>query len=97
MFAKRVKSQNIKRDFHLGLGRNAATIRACNDNQPVRLTSRSRLSRRTGLFCRWRQTPAGRLECCWHSDRVPPESGEEGISRLAQRGAVSRRAALFAA
>ena len=94
MFAKRAKSQNFKRDFHLGLGRN---VRACNDNQPVGLASRSRLSRRSGLFCRWRQTPAGRLECWWHTDKAPPDSGEEGISLLAQPRAISRRVSLFAA
>lgn len=97
MFAKRARSQYFTRDFHPGLGRSSATARACNDNQPLRVTAPSRLSRRSGLFCRWRQTPAGRLECQWHTDQTAPDSGEEGISLLARRGAISRRLSPFAA
>jgi len=97
MFVKRARSQYFTRDFHRGLGRSAATVRACNDNQALRLTAQSRLSRRSGLFCHWRQTPAGRLECHWHADKTPPDSGEEGISPHAQHGAIGRRLSLFAA
>jgi hypothetical protein len=97
MFAKRARSQNFTRDFQLGLGRSAAMVRPCNDNRPVRPTSQSRASRRSGLFCRWRQTPAGRLECHWHTDKAAPDLSEEGISLLAHRCAINRRISLFAA
>jgi hypothetical protein len=94
MFAKRARSQYFTRDFYLGLGRSAARVRACNDNQPVRLTSPSR---RVALFCRWRQTAAGRLECQWHAEKAAPEAGEEGISLLAHRCAISCGISLVAA
>ena len=95
MFAKRARSRYFPRD--LGLGRSAATVRACNDNQPLRLAASSRRSPRSGLSCRWRQTPAGRLECRWHAGNTAPDEGEAGISRPVQPDAISRPIALFAA
>jgi hypothetical protein len=97
MFAKRARSQNFTRDFQLGLGRSAAMVRASNDNQPVRPTLQSRASRRSGLFCRWRQTPAGRLECRWRTDKAASDLSEDGISLLAHQCAIHGRILLFAA
>jgi hypothetical protein len=97
MFAKRARSQNFTRDFQLGLGRSAAMVRACNDNQPLRPTSQSRAARRSGLFCRWRQTPAGRLECRWHTEKAAGDLSEDGISLLAHQCAINRRILPFAA
>jgi hypothetical protein len=92
MFAKKARSQYFTRDFQLGLG---ATVRAGNDNQPVRQTSQPRPSRRPGLFCRWQRTSAGQLECHWQTGKTEPDSCEEGISLLAQRCANGRPISLF--
>ena len=97
MFAKRARSQYFTRDFRLGLGRSAVTIRACNDNQPVRQSSRSRSLRAPGLLCLWPQTPAGRLECHWHTDTAAPDSSEGDIGLLGHQRAVTRHVASAAA
>ena len=69
MFAKKARSLNFSRD--LGLRRNAAAVRPCNDNRPVRLAAPRRQKRRPLLFCRWQLTPAGQLECSWHDGSAP--------------------------
>ena len=79
MFAKHAQ-RNFTRNF--GLGRNPAAVRPCNDNQPIRGNA-ARTMRRPALFCRWRRTAAGRLECHWVRER--PDLSDEGISCLAGR------------
>jgi hypothetical protein len=94
MFAKKARSLNFSRD--LGLRRNAAAVRPCNDNQPVRLVAPWRRKRRPVLFCRWRVTPAGQIECSWH-DGSAPAAEEPWISwsraalRRSNRAALARR------
>jgi hypothetical protein len=85
MFAKKARSLNFSRN--LGLRRNAVAVRPCNDNQPVRLIAPWRRKRRPVLFCRWRVTPAGRIECSWH-DGPAPAAEEPWIS---WSGAAQRR------
>lgn len=75
MFAKHAQ-RNFARSF--GLGRNPAAVRPCNDNQPIHGTAPARPMRRPALFCRWRRTAAGRLECHWAHGR--PDLSDEGIS-----------------
>jgi hypothetical protein len=69
MFAKKARSLNYSRGP--GLRRNAAAVRPCNDNRPVRLIAPRRRKRRPLLFCRWQLTPAGQLECSWHDGSAP--------------------------
>jgi hypothetical protein len=94
MFAKKARSLNFSRD--LGLRRNAAAVRPCNDNQPVRLVAPWRRKRRLVLFCSWRVTPAGQIECSWH-DGSAPAAEEPWISwsraalRRSNRAALARR------
>jgi hypothetical protein len=77
MFAKRARLQN----FNHGFGREHAAVRPCNDNQPVRTSAVSRRIGRPVLFCRWRKTPTGSLECRWLTEPVAASSVEEpGIS-----------------
>lgn len=69
MFAKKARSLHYSGGF--GLRRNAAAVRPSNDNRtndnrPVRLAAPRRQKRRPVLFCRWKQTATGRLECSWH-------------------------------
>ena len=68
MFAKRARS--LKDSRILGVRRNAAVVRPCNDNQPVRLVA-PRRQKRPVLLCRWNLTPAGRLECSWRDGSAP--------------------------
>ena len=78
MFAKRAQ-QNF--NSNLGLGRNPAAVRPCNDNQPTRGAAPARPMRRPALFCRWHKTSAGRLECRWRAEALTPSGSEEpGIS-----------------
>jgi hypothetical protein len=81
MFAKKARSLNRRGHFGqanfsrgFGLRRNAAAVRPCNDNQPVRLITPQRRNRPV-LFCRWQRTPAGRLECNWHDESTGEEPG----------------------
>ena len=89
MFAKKARSLNRRGHFGqanfsrgFGLRRNAAAVRPCNDNQPVRLITPRRRNRPV-LFCRWLRTPAGRLECNW--TRQLSNQSDEPISCLAGR------------
>jgi hypothetical protein len=82
MFAKKARSLNYSGGF--GLRRNAAAVRPCNDNQPVRLVALQRRARRLVLLCHWQRTAAGRLECHWASGT--PDLSDEGISCLVGRG-----------
>ena len=93
MFAEKARSLNFSRS--LGLRRNAAAVRPCNDNQPVRLAAPRRRNRRPLLFCHWQSTAAGRLECHWASDT--PDLSDEGISCLAGQGGHPASAAMLAA
>ena len=96
MFAKKARSQYFTRDFQRGLGRSAATVRPCNDNQPARLVT-PRRQKRPVLLCRWNLTPAGQLECSWHDGSVPTGGEEPGISwrgaalRPLNRAAIAQR------
>ena len=90
MFAKKAQSLNFSRGHFsrgLGLRRNAAAVRPCNDNQAVHLVA-PRRRKRPVLSCRWNLTPAGQLECSWHDGSVPTGGEEPGIS---WRGAAPRR------
>jgi hypothetical protein len=69
MFARKARSLNYSGGF--GLRRNAAAVRPCNDNRPVRLVTPRRRKRRPVLFCRWQLTPAGQLERSWHDGSAP--------------------------
>ena len=95
MFAKKARSQYFTRDFQRGLGRSAATVRPCNDNQPARLVA-PRRQKRLVLLCRWNLTPAGRLECSWR-DGSAPAAEEPWISwsgaalRRSNRAAIAQR------
>jgi hypothetical protein len=95
MFAKKARSQYFTRDFQRGFGRSAATVRACNDNQPVRLVA-PRRRKRPLLSCRWNLTPAGRLECSW-DDGSAPAAEEPWISwsgaalHRSNRAVIARR------
>lgn len=93
MFANRATLQNFSR----GLGRSAArnlagnlvrdlaAVRPCNDNQRALSTASFRRTRRPMLFCRWRKTAAGALECVWRTEPQAASAGEEpGISHLGQ-------------
>jgi hypothetical protein len=90
MFAKRTRSRNFGRQSDLGFRHRPATVRPCNDNQPVRLAAPSRRPRRPVLFCRWHRTPAGALECRWQTEPVAVSAVEEpGISWLIARAEAS--------
>lgn len=93
MFAKKARSLNFSRS--LGLRRNAAAVRPCNDNQPVRLIAPRRRNRRPLLLCHWQRTAAGRLECHWASGT--PDLSDEGISCLAGQGRHRASIAMLAA
>ena len=99
MFAKKARSLNFSQSQFsrsFGLRRNAAAVQPCNDNQPVRLIAPWRRKRRPVLFCRWRVTPAGRIECSWH-DGSAPAAEESWISwpgaalRRSNRAAIAQR------
>ena len=87
MFAKKARSMNYSRGP--GLRRNAAAVRPCNDNRPVRLIAPRRRKRRPLLFCRWQLTPAGQLECSWHDGSAPAAEGCPGHER--RQSACGRR------
>jgi hypothetical protein len=77
MFVKRARLQN----FNHGFSQEHAADRPCNDNQPVRTAAATRRIGRPVLFCRWRKTPTGSLECRWLAEPVAASSVEEpGIS-----------------
>jgi hypothetical protein len=96
MFAKKAQSLNYSGGF--GLRRNAAAVRPnngnrtndnrTNDNRPVRLAAPRRQKRRPVLFCRWKQTATGRLECHWESGVHGAGAADEGISRHVRRCAT---------
>jgi hypothetical protein len=90
MFAKKAQSLNFSRGP--GLRRNAAAVRSCNDNQPVRLVA-PRRRKRPMLSCRWNLTPAGQLECSWH-DGSAPAAEEPWISWSGAALHRSNRAAI---
>jgi|AmaraimetFIIA100_FD_contig_71_3128869_length_1130_multi_3_in_0_out_0_2 hypothetical protein len=90
MFAKKARSLNFSRDP--GLPRNAAAVRPCNDNQPVRLIAPWR-RKRPVLLCRWNLTHTGQLECSWH-DGSAPAAEEPWISWLCGALHRSNRAAI---
>src|ERR1700746_3005798 len=86
MFAKKARSLNYSGGF--GLLRNAAAVRPSNDNRtndnrPVRSAAPRRQKRRPVLFCRWKLTATGRLECRWESGLHGTGAADEGISRCA--------------
>jgi hypothetical protein len=88
MFAKRAQ-RNFSRNFRhgnlqRGFRRNPATVGQCNDSQPLRAPTPLRHARCPVLFCRWKQTATGRLECRWESDMPGAGAAEEGISRPAR-------------
>jgi hypothetical protein len=104
MFAKKARSLNFSQSQFsrsFGLRRNAAAVQPSNDNRTndnrsVRLIAPWRRKRRPMLFCRWRVTPAGQIECSWHDGSAPaPE--EPSISwwraalRRSNRAAIARR------
>lgn len=103
MFAKKAQSLNFSRGHFsrghfsrgLGLRRNAAAVRPCNDNQAVHLVA-PRRRKRPMLSCRWNLTPAGRLECSWR-DGSAPAAEEPWISwsgaalRRSNRAAIAQR------
>jgi hypothetical protein len=100
MFAKKARSLNFSQSQfsrNLGLRRNAAAVQPSNDNRtndnrPVRLIAPWRRKRRSMLFCRWRVTPAGRIECSWHDGSAPaPEEPSISWWRAALRRSNRRR------
>jgi hypothetical protein len=93
MFVKKARSLNFSRGP--GLRRNAAAVRPCNDNQPVRLIPPRRRKRRPLLLCHWQRTAAGRIECHWASDTL--DLSDEGISCLASQGGRRANIAMLAA
>ena len=98
MFAKKARSLNYSRGHFsrdLGLRRNAAVVRPCNDNQPMRLVA-PRRQKRPLLSCRWNLTPAGRLECSWRDGSAPaaedPSISWSGAAlHRSNRAAIARR------
>lgn len=81
MFTKRaqINTSGVGRGGH-----SAAPAGACNDNRPVRRPAADarRMPRRV-LACRWRQAPAGGLECIWHIGTAEASASEEpGIGWL---------------
>jgi len=93
MFAKKARSLNYSRG--LGLRRNAAAVRPCNDNQPVRLIAPRQRKRRPLLLCHWQRMATGRLECHWSS--TTPDLSDEGISCLADHERHHASIAMLAA
>ena len=91
MFAKKAQSLNFSRGHFsrghfsrgLGLRRNAAAVRPCNDHQPVRLIAPRQRKCRPLLLCHWQRMATGRLECHWSS--TTPDLSDEGISCLADQ------------
>jgi hypothetical protein len=69
-------------------GRFAIAATPCNDNQPIRRAIAPRRLRRPLLFSRWRQTPAGALECSWHIETMA-NADEPGMSRRFGRTAFA--------
>lgn len=92
MFAKKARAHLRRRDLgrSIGLRRNAAAVRPCDDNQTIHLTAVTGRVHRPKLFCRWLKSPAGGLECRWATDAG--DTNDEGISRFVDQSA--RRAVL---
>jgi hypothetical protein len=94
MFAKRARLQN----FNRGVSQEHAAVRPGNDNQPVRTAATSRRIGRPVLFCRWRKTPTGSLECRWLNEPVAASPVEEpGISWFILCGGASATCCSIAA
>jgi hypothetical protein len=92
--------QSLVRDLPGNPAQHLTAVRPCNDNQPVRSAASLRRQRRPMLFCRWRKTPGGALECVWHTEPQAAGAGEEpSISRSSESlrqsiGAVVLRRAI---